>query len=75
MEQDFNKTPVTSGNLSEVGFNPETMQGRVTFNKSGATYEYDNCTQAEADQIISAPSANDAFKAVWGNGRKVYRKL
>ena len=74
MEDDgFNMTPVTSENLAEVGFNPETKQGRILFN-SGALYEYDGCTQEQADQIVSAPSANDAFTALW-RGSRPYRRV
>lgn len=72
-DDDFNMTPVTSENLAEVGFNPETKQGRVLFG-SGSLYEYDHCTQEEADQIIGAPSANDAFTALW-RGSRPYRRV
>ena len=69
----FNMTAVTSQNIAEVGFNPETKQGRILFNK-GALYEYDNATQEEAARIIAAPSANDEFNATW-RGQKPYRRL
>lgn len=70
---DFNMTPVESGNLAQVGFNEKTKKGRCLFN-SGALYEYDGATQEEADSIVNAPSANDAFNAVW-RGKKTYRKI
>lgn len=70
---DFNMQPVQSGNLQEVGFSEKTKKGRILF-ASGALYEYDNCTQEEADSIVNAPSANDGFNAVW-RGKKTYRKV
>lgn len=73
MENDFEMHPVASTNLAEVGFNPETRQGRVRFVKSGALYEYDDCTQEEFEAILSAPSANDAFVGTWRN--HAYRRL
>lgn len=72
MENDFNMQSVDSGNLVAVGFNEQTKQGRIDFKKS--SYVYENCTQDEADQIIAAPSANDAFVALW-RGSKPYRKV
>lgn len=72
MEDQFNMTEVDSGNLVAVGFNEQTKQGRVQFAK--ALYEYDQCTQEEADQIINGASANDEFNAVW-RGKKPYRKV
>ena len=72
-DEDFNMQTVTSGNLSEVGFNQETKQGRIRFAKSGALYEYDSCSQEEFEMILSAPSANDAFVATWKNHQ--YRRL
>lgn len=65
--------PVTSGNLSEVHYRASSSQGRVLFN-SGKLYEFDHCTQEEANEIRNAPSANDAFNALW-RGKKPYRKL
>lgn len=73
MDNDFDMVPVESGNLVAVGFNEATKQGRVEF-KKGAIYEYSNCTQEEADSIINAPSANDAFNATW-KGTKPFRRL
>jgi hypothetical protein len=72
MESDFNMQPVVSDNLVAVGFNESTNQGRVDFKR--ASYIYDGCTQDEADEIVNAPSANDAFNSLWKNS-KPYRKV
>ena len=73
-ENDFNMTPVSSGNLDQVGFNPATSQGRALF-KSGALYEYENCTQEEFDQIVVAPSSKVAFDPLWKYGGKPYNRI
>ena len=64
MDDDFDMQPVSSSNLAAVGFNAETGTGRVEFT-SGAIYDYEGCTQEEADQIIHAPSAGSMFNALW----------
>jgi hypothetical protein len=69
----FDMQAVSSANLAQVGFNAETNQIRVLFN-SGATYEYDRCTQDEADEIIAAASPNDAFADIL-KGLKPYRRV
>lgn len=69
----FNMQDVASGNLAAVGFNPETKQIRIRF-VSGRLYEYDDCTQEEADAIIGAPSPNDIFTATIKSG-KPYRRI
>jgi hypothetical protein len=71
-DEDFNMVTVSSGNLAEVGFNPDTKQGCIQFLK-GARYIYEGCTQEEADAIIAAPSANDAFRGIWGS--KPYHRV
>jgi hypothetical protein len=73
-ENDFNMQQVTSSQIAAVGFNPATNQGRVEFIKNGSLYEYDNCTQEEADSIINAPSVGIAFGNVW-KGVKSYRRI
>jgi hypothetical protein len=73
-ETDFNMTPVTSSQIAEVGFNPTTGQGRVRFLKNGSLYEYDACSQEEADAIINAASVGTAFGQIW-KGVKPFRRL
>lgn len=70
----FNMTPVTSSQIAAVGFNSETKQGRCEFVKNGSLYEYDGCTQEEADQIINAPSVGIAFGQIW-KGVKPFRRI
>ena len=72
IDDGFEMQSVTSGNLAEVGFNPDTKQGCIQFLK-GARYTYEGCTQEEADAIIAAPSANDAFRGIWGG--KPYHRI
>ena len=72
-DSDFNMQDVESGNIQSVGFNEQAKEGKVVFNK-GAEYIYSSCTQDEADEIANAPSANDAFNAVW-KGKKPYRRV
>jgi hypothetical protein len=67
----FSMTPVASTNLDEVGFNPDTGQGRVSF-QDGRLYEYDNCTQEEFEQIVFGGS--QSFGALW-KGIKPYRRI
>jgi RPA family protein len=64
---------VSSGNLNQVGFDPDLKKIRIVFN-SGAVYEYSNCSQEEADQIIAAASPNDAFNALL-RGVKPYQRI
>ena len=72
-ENDFNMTPVSSSQIAAVGFNAATSQGRVEFN-NGSLYEYDGCTQAEADSIINASSVGIAFSTTW-KGTKPFRRI
>lgn len=69
---DFDVTPVVSGNLVSVGFNEKTSQGYVEF-KKGA-YLYEGVTREEADSIINSPSANDQFTALWKTAKR-YNKV
>jgi KTSC domain len=74
----FNMTAVSSSQIEAVGFNPETSQGRILFlskgNRGSSLYEYDGCTQAEADEIINAPSVGQSFAGLW-KGIKAYRRV
>ena len=77
-ENDFNMTPVVSSQLESVGFNPATSQGRVRFlakgSRGSSLYEYEGCTQEEANSIINAPSAGTQFGITW-KGIKPFRRL
>ena len=72
--EEWNMTSVASSQIDQIGFNPATNQGRALFLKNQALYEYDGCTQSEADEIINAPSVGQAFGAIW-KGVKGYRRI
>ena len=71
-------TDVESSQIVRVGYDAETLKAYVAFkSKQGdmsSTYEYDGCSQEEADAIINADSVGRQFAATWKYG-KVYRKL
>ena len=80
-ENDFNMTAVSSSQIAAVGFNAETGQGRVEFlakgNRGPSLYEYDNCTQDEATQIINGAiggSVGITFGQLW-KGTKNFRRI
>lgn len=68
-DEDFNMVPVVSLQIQEVGFNPQTGEGRVRFlakgNRPSSLYSYPQCTQEEFDQIVNAPSVGTTFAALW----------
>lgn len=77
-EATFEMIPVNSTQIESIGFSAETNQGRARFiakgNFAGALYEYDDCTQEEANAIINAPSPKTAFDQIW-KGIKPYRRI
>lgn len=73
-EVEFEMEPVTSANIESVGFNAEAKQIKIRFMKSGSEYIYEGCTEAEYDEILNAPSANDAFTGLLKNV-KPYRRV
>ena len=78
MAINWTDTP-SSSQLTRVGFDAETSKGYCGFRdrrtqEEQSVYEYDGCTQAEADAITSADSAGRQFGATWKYG-KAYRRL
>jgi hypothetical protein len=72
---DWEFRDVVSSNLSQVGFNAKTRQGRGIFLNS-ADYLYGNCTEEEFTQIVNAASAGEMFNALWGRGgKKPYQRI
>ena len=79
--EDFTMTSVSSSQIASVGFNPKTSQGRVEFlakgNRGPSLYEYENCTQDEATQIINGAiggSVGITFGQLW-KGTKNFRRI
>jgi len=77
-ESGFEMVPVSgSSQISAVGFNATTSQGRVEFIKNGSLYEYDSCTAAEAEQIQNGAiggSVGITFGNLW-KGTKPFRRI
>ena len=61
--------PVSSSNLSSVGYDPETQTLAIEF-KSGGTYEYYDVPQQVFDGLLSAASHGQYFQS---NIRGSYR--
>lgn len=52
--------PVSSSNISEVGYDPETKTLRVKF-KKGGMWDYFDVSAEEHEAFISAPSIGKHF--------------
>jgi hypothetical protein len=66
--EEFNMQAVDSDLLSQVGFNPETGEGRAVFKKNGSGYNYPGATQDEYDSILRgdiAGSVGKTFNQLW----------
>ena len=55
-------TPVSSSNISSVGYDPDSRTLEVAFHKSG-TYAYSDVPQAEYDALMAAPSHGKYFSS------------
>lgn len=56
----MNMKPVSSSNISEVGYDPDTQTLRVKF-KSGGEYDYSGVSAEEHEALLSAPSIGKHF--------------
>lgn len=63
------RTPVTSSNLAEVGYDPASMTLEVLFHHGG-TYQYFDVPESEFQALMSADSKGEYFNA---NIKDVYR--
>ena len=76
----FEMVAVSSSQIAAVGFKAETGQGRVEFIGKGSRgpslYEYEDCTQDEATQIINGAiggSVGITFGSLWKNVKPYQR--
>lgn len=53
--------PVSSGPISELGYDPTTRETRITFKSSGLTYAYPDVDPEEHEQLASAESIGKHF--------------
>jgi hypothetical protein len=66
-----------SSQIDQVLFNAATGQGRISFIKNGALYEYDEATRVEAEQIANGAiggSVGISFGQIW-KGVKPFRRV
>ena len=60
-------TPVSSSQISAIGYDPETLKMQVQFigkgNSAGSIYEYSGVEQGVYDALMSAESVGRTFAA------------
>lgn len=65
--------PVSSSQISAIGYDAETMKAQVAFT-NGSVYEYDDVSQSTIDTIINADSVGKAFNLLLKYGFN-YRRI
>ena len=65
--------PVSSSQISEIGYDAETQKAQVRFN-NGSLYEYDDVPKSTIDAVIGADSVGRAFNLLMKFGFN-YRRL
>lgn len=70
----MNRTPVSSSNLSAVGYDPETQTLEVEF-LDGGLYRYSNVPSTIHAGLMSASSHGSYFDAYIKKGGYLYSKI
>jgi hypothetical protein len=70
----MNRTPVSSSNLTSVGYDPEKMILEIEF-KSGSIYQYFNVPESEHNGLMNAESHGKYFNANIKKGGYSYTQL
>lgn len=73
-EDDFNMQPVTSSQISAVGYNEPRKQLAVQFS-NGSLYTYDGVEFALYGEMMAAPSVGSFFHQRVKNGGYSYTKV
>ncbi|QEH68185.1 KTSC domain-containing protein [Cellulosilyticum sp. WCF-2] len=69
----MNRTPVSSSNISSIGYDPSTSTLEVAFN-SGGVYQYYNVPSNEYSALMNA-SSHGSYLAHHIKGRYQYRQI
>lgn len=67
----MNRTPVSSSNVAEIGYDPATMTLEVAF-RDGSVYQYFDVPETVYQEFMGAPSKGQFLHA---NIKNIYRYL
>ncbi len=59
----MDREPVSSSNIAEVGYEPDTETLEIMFKKSGLVYQYYNVPAFMHERLMEAPSIGSYFNA------------
>lgn len=71
----FDMIPVTSSQISAIGYNKETQQMRTRFIYGDSLYEYEGIPESVFDAVLHAPSVGSVFNATIKRGGYSYRRI